>query len=297
LDRYRDIAEIAASRRLTHQVLSSARSGWVPDLIIERHSLFSDAGWRVADSLGVPWALEVNAPPVLERSRFERIRRTQFAKDWEKRVLLRAPTIIAVSRWLHDWLQTEVGCRNVHWVPNGVTPLRGNRDRGRERLGFGPDERVVGFLGSMKPWHGTEYLERIASGAEAKLVLIGPTSSELPHALCTGHLSGQLLADAVSALDVGLAPYPPDSPPWFCPLKVLDYRAQGTPVVASNIGETSLLVGEGGTMVEPGDVQSMIDATRYWIGRRTTPRLRSWHRVGAQMIDITLTGHASRQDL
>ena len=96
-------------------------------------------------------------------------------------------------------------------------------------------------------------------------------------------------------VDVGLAPFPPDAPPWFCPMKVLDYRAQGTPVVGTNVGETQLLVGEGGTIVDPGDVQSMIDATRYWIGRRTTPRLRSWQRVGNQMIEATLSGRQAEE--
>ncbi len=295
LDNYRDLTEVAAARRVANQVIGSARNGWTPDVVIERHTLFSDASWRISDSLDVPWALEVNAPPLLERSRFETIRRPGFAESWEKQVLQQAPVVIAVSQWLHQWLETEIGCRNVHWIPNGVSPLRGNRDKGRARIGLDPDDRVVGFVGSMKPWHGTEYLLRIAEGAEAKLVLIGPSSSDIPGAICTGHLGPQDLADAVAALDVGLAPFPPDAPPWFCPMKVLDYRAQGTPVVGTDVGETELLVNEGGTIVPPGDIQSMIDATRYWIGRRTTPRLRSWQRVSAQMIDVALSGHTSRQ--
>jgi glycosyltransferase involved in cell wall biosynthesis len=254
--------------------------------------LFSDASWRVADAINVPWALEVNAPPVLERSRFERIRRPEAAARWEREVLQQAPIVIAVSRWIKNWLETEIGCRAVHWIPNGVAPLRGNRTQGRARLGLNEDDRVVGFVGSMKPWHGTEYLKSIADGAEAKLVLIGPDKTDIEGAITTGHLNPAQLADAVAALDVGLAPYPADAPPWFCPLKVMDYRAQGTPVVGTDIGETRALVGEGGTIVPPGDVQTMIDATRYWIGRRANRKIRSWQRVGTQMIDaICSTQH------
>ena len=288
LDRYRDQVEIAAARRVAKQVISSARQGWTPDVLIERHTLFSDASWRVCDALGVPTALEVNAPPVLERARFERLRRPDTAAGWERRVLQQAPTLIAVSRWLKDWLETEIGCRNVHWIPNGVTPLKGNRAQGRERLGLKEDDRVVGFVGSMKPWHGTERLKTIADGANAKLVLIGPAKSDIPGAITTGHLNPAALADAVAALDVGLAPYPIDAPPWFCPLKVMDYRAQGTPVVGSDVGETRVLVGEGGTIVPAGDIQTMIDATRYWIGRRANRKIRSWQRVGVQMVAATL---------
>jgi glycosyltransferase involved in cell wall biosynthesis len=292
LDHYRDQVEISAARRVANQVISVARQGWVPDVLIERHTLFSDASWRVADAINVPWALEVNAPPVLERSRFERIRRPEAAARWEREVLQQAPIVIAVSRWIKNWLETEIGCRAVHWIPNGVAPLRGNRTQGRARLGLNEDDRVVGFVGSMKPWHGTEYLKSIADGAEAKLVLIGPDKTDIEGAITTGHLNPAQLADAVAALDVGLAPYPADAPPWFCPLKVMDYRAQGTPVVGTDIGETRALVGEGGTIVPPGDVQTMIDATRYWIGRRANRKIRSWQRVGTQMIDaICSTQH------
>jgi len=269
----------------------------MPDVVIERHTLFSDAGWRVSDAIDVPWALEVNAPPVLERRRFERLRRESFAEDWQNRVLLQAPVVLAVSRWLKTWLETEVGCRNVRWVPNGVTPLRGVPERGRSALGLSEDDRVVGFLGSLKPWHGLESLAAIAEGAEAKLILIGPTSSDIPGAVCTGHLHGQALADAVAALDVGLAPYPQDAPPWFCPLKVMDYRAQGTPVVGTDVGETRTLVGDGGTIVPPGDLQTMIDATRYWIGRRAKPRIRSWQRVGIEMLEAAEDAHGKRDTL
>ena len=284
LERYRDMVEVATARRVANHVLSSASGGWIPDLVIERHTLFSDAGWRVSDSLGIPWGLEVNAPPIMERRQFESIRRASFAEEWQNQVLLRAPVVMAVSRWLKTWLETEIGCRNVVWVPNGVVPLRGSRERGRAMLGLSEDDRVVGFSGSFKPWHGLGTLEEVARGAEAKLVLIGADAPSDVEGLHTGFLNGQAYADAIAALDVGLAPYPEDAPPWFCPLKVMDYRAQGTPVVATDVGETRTLVGDGGTIVSPGDLKTMIDATRYWIGRRAKPKIRSWHRVGLEMI-------------
>ena len=295
LRRYQDMVEVGAARRVANRVISEARHGWEPQVVIERHTLFSDAGWRISDAINVPWVLEVNAPPVLERERSATLRRPNFARRWEREVLQRAPAIVTVSRWLKSWLETEIGCRNVAWVPNGVTPLRGNRERARERLGLAEDERVIGFVGAMNPLHGTDQLLEIARGAEAKLLLIGPSNSAIDGAICTGHLKPQELADAVAALDVGLAPYPPDAPPWFCPLKVLDYRAQGTPVVGTDVGETRTLTGEGGTIVAPGEIQTMIDSTRYWIGRRTKRKIRSWQRVGKQMIDVAIEAHQSQE--
>ena len=295
LDRYRDMIEVSAARRVANRVISSARHGWMPDVVIERHTLFSDAGWRVADAINVPWVLEVNAPAVMERSRSESLRLPEFARRWERNVLQNAPVIATVSRWLKDWLETEIGCRNVVWVPNGVNPLRGNRERGRAALGLDEDERAVGYIGAARSTDGAHHLQAIAQGADARLVMIGTHTSPPDGTIQTGHLNPQELADAVAALDVGLAPYTRDAPPWSCPLKVLDYRAQGTPVVGSDIGETKTLTGEGGTIVPPDEVDTMIDAARYWMGRRTKRKIRSWQRVGKHMIDVAIEAHQSQE--
>lgn len=290
LGRYRDMVEVSAARRIAERLRVENRRRWCPDIIVERHSLFSDAGWRAHEALSVPWVLEVNAPPVLERSRFDELRRPSWARRWEQRVLQAAPTIVTVSRWLQGWLRDEVGCRNVHWIPNGATPLRGSRERGRELLGLATDQPVVGFVGSMKPWHGVGRLPAIAAALDAKLALIGPMDSPLQGAVCTGHLGPQDLADAVAALDIGLAPYPADAPPWFCPLKILDYRAQGTPVIATDVGECAHLVGStGGAVVRPDSDSALIEAARQWLGKRTDRQVRSWHRVGKQVLEAGLS--------
>jgi len=297
MNKYRDMIEVSAARRVANRVISAARHGWTPDVMIERHTLFSDAGWRVADAINVPWVLEVNAPSLLQRSRTETLPLPEFARRWEQKVLQNAPAIVTVSRWLKDWLETEIGCRNVAWVPNGVNPLRGNRERGRAALGLTPDEPAVGYVGALRRSDGAEHLQAIASGANARLVIIGNDTLGSNTAVQTGHLNPQDLADAVAAIDVGLAPYTADAPPWCCPLRVLDYRAQGTPVVGADVGETKTLTGEGGTIVPPGEVDTMIDATRYWMGRRTKRKIRSWHRVGKQLIDIAVDTHRSQERL
>ena len=59
----------------------------------------------------------------------------------------------------------------------------------------------------------------------------------------------QTLADAVSAFSVAVAPYRSDAPPWFSPLKIMQYRAQGVPIVAPDIGDCSLLMEGCGQLV------------------------------------------------
>jgi glycosyltransferase involved in cell wall biosynthesis len=285
LGRYRELTEVRSARRIAKRVIADAQRGWTPDLVVERHSLFSDAGWRIHDTLGTPWMLEVNAPAWAERERYEELRRPAWARTWEGEVLRSAPVIVAVSRWLVRWLKEDVGCTNVHWVPNGVQPDTGDRARGRALMKIGDEEPVVGFVGSFQPWHGTERLAGIARAVGGRLVLVGAPDAQVEGATRLGYRWGQDLADIIAAMDVALAPYPADAPPWFCPLKVLDYRAQGTPIVGTDVGEVRALVGEGGTVVPPGDEDALCKAVQAWIGQRVRPRVRSWQTVAREMFN------------
>ncbi len=294
LGRFRDQQEIGAARRVARRVLHDAYDGWMPDVVVERHSLFSDAGWRVHDRLGVPWVLEVNAPATVERVRYEELRRPDRAQEWERRVLQAAPVVVAVSRWLVRWLKEEVGCRNVTWVPNGVPGLRGDRARGRRLLGLSEDEPLIGYVGSGRQWHDLGVLSRVADAAGARLALFGAFPDAPAGALAPGHLPPQVLADAVAALDVGLAPYKADSPEWFCPLKILDYRAQGTPVVATDLGDVGALVEDGGSVVPPDDVDALVTSVCAWMGRRVQPRIRSWRSVAREVLQVAAAAPAAR---
>jgi glycosyltransferase involved in cell wall biosynthesis len=273
---WREYTEVLAARRV-----ASAAADLSPDLVWERHSLFSDAGWRVSASTGARWILEVNAPLVLERERYQRVRRPAWARDWERDVLLAAPEIVAVSRWLVGWLG-ELGCRNVRHLPNGVAPHVGRREEARARLGL-EDSFVVGFVGSMKPWHGVERLGAVLDRlprARGLLVGEGPVAFHHPRCVATGRVPEPEVADLCAAMDVGLAPYRADAPPWFCPLKVLALRAQGTPVVTTEVGDCRELVGLGGTVLPAaaGD-DDLAAAAASWEGRRCVPWVRTWAEV------------------
>lgn len=281
LDRYREFTEVWASRRVVR-----AAAPLAPTLLWERHSLFSDAGWKLHASTGADWILEVNAPPIAERLRYETVRQRRWAESWERDVLTAAPRVLAVSAWLAGWLRS-LGCRDVRHVPNGVTPHRGDRDGTRRALGL-EGRFVIGFLGSMKPWHGVERLRALLDAlpdATGLLVGDGPVRIEHPRLVHAGQVSEARVADLVAAMDVGLAPYGPDAPPWFCPLKILAYRAQGTPVVATDLGDARLLVGAAGTVVPPDD--PLVDAVRTWQGRRTLPWVRTWDDVVIEALSLS----------
>ena len=273
LDRYREYTEVWAARRVAR-----AATRLEPTLIWERHSLFSDAGWKVHAATGAEWILEVNAPPVRERLRYESVRLRGWAEAWERDVLTAAPRVVAVSAWLADWLRS-LGCAHVRHVPNGVHPVVGDRDGARRALGL-EGRFVIGFLGSMKPWHGVERLPALLDAIPDAVGLVvgeGPVTVKHARIHAVGQVSETRAADLCAAMDVGLAPYAADAPPWFCPLKILAYRAQGTPVVAADIGDCRHLVGSGGTVGE-----DVVDAVRAWRGRRAAPWVRSWADVIAE---------------
>ncbi|MCP4809382.1 MAG: glycosyltransferase family 4 protein [Proteobacteria bacterium] len=256
-------------RREAHwadNVLEVALQGPRADLVYERWTLFSKVGRDLARTWGVPHVLEINAPLLDERLRFESVRDEKYARSWQERSLAGADRYVAVSPELVEWLVSMgVDRDRVRCVPNGTEALTGTRTE--------PDDFTIGFVGSMKPWHGADRVAEIAERAGGVPVLVGdPPVSE------------QELADAIASMDVALAPYAADAPEWFCPLKVAAYRAQGTPVVASDVGSMRRWVGEGGTVVPP-TIDALAAACRAWRGRRAEPVLRSWDVVATEVLD------------
>lgn len=288
LRRYRERREAWVARRLAEV----ARRGPTPDLIYERWSLFADVGARARRATGALWVLEVNAPLLLERERFEEVLDRAYAERWQRRVLLDADHLIAVSPWLARWLVDGIGvsAERVSMIPNGTASWAGDRLKARAALGLGSGDVLLGFLGSMKPWHGVGRLAGLLDRMpEARLLLVGANPpaalAEHPRVICAGQVPEAEAADLVAAMDVGLAPYPADAPPWFCPLKVLACRAQGTPVVASDVGELAGLVGEGGSLVPPGDDDALAAACAAWVGRRAPVHRRTWGRVLEEILE------------
>lgn len=282
LPKYREQSEVHTARRCVQAGIELA-----PDLVYERHSLFSDAGWKVSAATNARWILEVNAPLLEERSRSGELRDRRFAQRWERDVLLAAPEIVAVSAWLANWL-SDLGCKHVRHVPNGVQDRVGNRDATRHSLGLA-NTFVLGFVGSMKPWHGIERLPALLDAIpDAVLLLVGdgPHKPDHPRILAQGHVDDARAADLVAAMDVGLAPYRGDAPPWFCPLKLLEYRAQGTPIVATDVGDCRLLTGDAGTIL-PRDANdaALAEACRAWRDPRRPPcSVRSWQTVVSEAL-------------
>ena len=165
-------------------------------------------------------------------------------------------------------------------LPNGVAAddfSKASFNAGlREQMGGG--EFLVGFLGSMKPWHGLEILLEAFHGMPGKgadrLVFIGdgPLSRDIreqsanlgieDRVTLTGPVDHQLIPEYLKAADVLVAPYPQTVNFYFSPIKIFEYMASGRPMVASRVGQVAEILEheKNALLVPPGDTAALTKA-------------------------------------
>ena len=253
------------------------------DLIYERYALFASGGLALARSLGVPHVLEVNAPLVLEQDKARGLQLRELALRIEKQVWCETDAVLVVSESLRDYaLGHGVAAERLSVVPNGVDSARFDvapAERARVRARYDANGHdVIGFVGSLKSWHGTDVLVRaFARLRETRPTLHlwvvgdGPMRESLEaeatqHGLAdavqfTGAVDHARVPELIAAMDVAVAPYLPSDAFYFSPIKIYEYMACGVPVVASDLGQIRAL-DEAGllTSVAPGDDAALADA-------------------------------------
>jgi starch synthase len=308
-----DSLQAAICEQAEYVIALARRSG--AQAVYERYSLFSRAGVEAAAALGVPHLLEVNAPLREEARRFRTLAHPQVAAAAEAHVYERTDRMLAVSEVLAAMLRADgADAAKIEVVPNAVSAER-FPDRRAPR---GP---VVGFAGSLKPWHGIDVLLRAVRIALAhvprlrlEIVGDGPLRSALadpgipPRRFrYRGALSHRATIAAMSSWTVGVAPYLPIGEFYFSPLKVLEYMAAGLCTVASNLGGLPALLDHGrrGVLVPAGDADALAGAlvalsldparTEATAARaRAYARTLGWARNAARALDTLRVAAAGR---
>jgi glycosyltransferase involved in cell wall biosynthesis len=242
------------------------------DFVYERHSLWSYAGIEWAASHGIPTFIEVNAPLIEEQMKYRQLLHKEEAYAAARRAFHTASFIIAVSKEVQKYvLQFSVNPQKVIVMTNGVNPFRFPRGLA-PALKAPANAFTVGFLGSLKPWHGLSHLVDAfeilyRKDPRIRLLLIGdgPERKSLTEKLTQRNLTGVVhftglippseVPRFLASIDVAVAPYPEIEGLYFSPIKVFEYMAAGLPIVVSDIGQLSEIIQNEvtGLVCPPGD--------------------------------------------
>jgi len=248
-------------------------------LVYERHSLWSFAGMEYARAQGWPALLEVNAPLIEEQAEHRGLVDRASAERVANTVFGAATALIAVSEEVAEYLGRFPAAQSkIAVVPNGVNPAHFPADV-KKSLPGDTGSFTVGFVGSMKPWHGLGILleafgrlEERCPGNRLLFVGDGPGRELLSAqaaALGLGkavHFTGAVdpseVPGLLASMDVAIAPYGSLSNFYFSPLKVYEYMAAGLPVIASRVGQLEQLIEDEihGLLIPPGDVDALVAA-------------------------------------
>ncbi len=274
------------------------------DLIYERYSLWSYAAMEYARQACIPGLIEVNAPLIDEQAQYRVLVDRAAAEQVAQRAFAAASTIIAVSDEVAAWVAGfDSAATKVRVIPNGVSVSRFPETIVPALPGSG--KFTVGFLGTLKAWHGVDVLieafHRLNAKDSATRLLIvgdGPERDRLQAEVITrglqaatvftGPVSASEVPGLLGSMDAAVAPYPLLERFYFSPLKVYEYMAAARPVVASAIGQLRKVIksGKNGLLVPPGDAAAL--AAALW-SLKSDPALRA--RLGRNARALVLKSH------
>lgn len=220
-----------------------------PDLLYERYNVLLLAGPWLKRRTGIPYLLEVNAPLVYERARYDGMALKALAAWTERKTWRAADFALPVTDALADFLRAEgVAEGRIKVIPNGINRERFPRDLSgqamRAKHGL-TDKVVLGFTGFIRDWHGLpRVIDAIAEQRDREdlhflVIGDGPARAELEtHAArrgiadrltLTGIIGRDQVGAYVAAFDIALQPL---VTAYASPLKLFEYMALGRAVIA-----------------------------------------------------------------
>jgi glycosyltransferase involved in cell wall biosynthesis len=229
--------------------------------LYERLALHSGAGANAARRLRIPHLVELNAPLLEEAARYRTLEEPAAAERLERLTLTAADLVFAVSPPLADYARDR-GASHVEVLQNAAAIER-FPPRPRNRA-----NPVAVFAGSSRPWHGIETIAeawRLLGASAPRLLVIGDGAArELFDGLgatVVGPVPPARVPALLAGADIGLAPYRPDAPTYFSPLKLFEYLAAGLATVVADLPAVSAIVGPDTAVVIPrGDTVALAEA-------------------------------------
>lgn len=277
------------------------------DLVYERYSLWSNAGMSFAKKHQCIGILEVNAPLIEEQKKHRELPLEEQAQAIAESVFTDADAMIAVSPGVQHYLETFDGAKGrVHVVANGVALDRfapaAKLNAARLNNMSSSSEVTVGFLGTLKPWHGVSVLIQAWAvlrdrGYRTRLLIVGdgPEYTTLhadieklglsEYVRFTGAVLPEQVPEWLGQMDIAVAPYPNMERFYFSPLKIYEYMAAGLPIIATNVGHLATVVEHdyNGLLVEAENPEKMADSIASLLANpKKTQRLAEAARLTAE---------------
>jgi colanic acid biosynthesis glycosyl transferase WcaI len=214
----------------------------------------------------------------------------RLAEGWERRTLRGFARVSTISgAMLQHAIAKGVAPERALLLPNWVDlaaiqpqpPGQRASNPYRRELGFGPEQRVLMYSGSMNKKQGLELLvaaiERLADVPDLVWLLAGEGPSKTELADATAGMDNvrllplqpaERLNDWLNLADVHLLPQKAGAADLVLPSKLLGILASGRPVVASSPASSELgqIADQAGMRVEPEDGEAFAAALRQLLG-------------------------------
>ncbi len=236
-----------------YETLKAAVSAYRPDVIYERSYYLMTAGVRVAKEMGIPFVSEMNAPYPEEKQRMEGASLLiHKAIERERFIIQNADHVVVVSSALKGYFETHVpgSGDKIIVTPNAIRedlhpPVQGEIDHIRNNLNL-EDSLVVGFVGSIFPYHGVDKLIRAfhrfhQAHKTTRLLIVGDgeTLSDLKklaaslglqdRIIFTGRVAHSEVLAHIGAMDICMVP---DQGWYMSPVKLFEYGFMGKAIIA-----------------------------------------------------------------
>ena len=252
-----------------------------PDVIYERNHMAMLSGVRVARKHGIHHVLEVNSPHVEERIVLSgRSLLNGVASRRDRKALRLTDHVITVSRTLGEAI--GLPALNANWsvAPNAIRPGQENLSSlklTRASVGLPEEAFVVGFVGSIFPWHGVDLivdavcaLRDEGHNVAALIVGDGQIANDLKARATTRRASDSFVwtgtvehRDTWAYARLADCLVLPRSHTYGSPIKIFEYALAQRPVIAPNNGPVSEVMEDGvhGLLIDsavPQLIHSMI---------------------------------------
>ena len=273
------------------------------DGIYERYFLFSFATVLFAQRNKIPLILELNDASFIDRVR--KLKMKRLAAFIEKYTFNKADALIAVSSQFKNMLMSRgISAEKIFVIHNAVNPEAFSKDISgltiREKYGV-KDKIIVGFIGSMVPWHGLHSLIECARDLGKNqdnlfFMLVGDfknlsreslqlARSLNDHIILTGKVLHDNIPDYIAAMDIAIMP---NSNSYGSPMKIFEYMAMGKAVIAPDLGPLREIIkhGENGLLIKPGDMEDIKEKISYLASNR---QIRE--KLGQNALEYVLNNH------